>query len=115
MNAMSEFVSPRNLPVGRVVETRRTFQAACPASHSPALRPTRGSGLGAFVDMLAAGAGAAPGGEPEGAHAAAERRPAATVRVADGLAIANRMTDSSSRGTSRPTHRATTGGSRIRF
>src|SRR5213593_931481 len=37
---------------GGVVETRRTFQAASAAFIHPARSPTRGSGLGATVDML---------------------------------------------------------------
>ena len=51
---------------GGVVETNRTFQAASAALNHPARSPTRGSGLGAVVDMLpvdvaqAARASAAP-------------------------------------------------------
>ncbi len=37
---------------GGVVDTRRMFQAACAAFIHPARSPTRGSGLGAVVDML---------------------------------------------------------------
>src|ERR1700722_5138254 len=57
MNAMSELVLSRNCSVGRVLETRRTFHAASAASQSPPLRPTRGSGLGARVDVLLPGTG----------------------------------------------------------
>ncbi|PYP76893.1 MAG: hypothetical protein DMD25_09705 [Gemmatimonadetes bacterium] len=37
---------------GGVVETRRMFQAAWAAFIHPARSPTRGSGLGAVVDIL---------------------------------------------------------------
>ena len=40
-------VLPTNFSLGLVVETSLMFQAACAASHNPARRPTRGSGLGA--------------------------------------------------------------------
>src|SRR5258706_7441695 len=55
-----------NCSDGGVVETRRTFHAARAAFIHPARSPTRGSGLGAVVDMLpfdvaqAARASAAP-------------------------------------------------------
>jgi hypothetical protein len=38
---------------GGVFESNRRFHAAVPALNQPALRPTRGSGLGAVVDMFA--------------------------------------------------------------
>src|SRR5712691_914089 len=41
-----------NCSDGGVVETRRTFHAARAAFIHPARSPTRGSGLGAVVDML---------------------------------------------------------------
>ena len=44
-------MTPANFSEGGVVDTRRMFQAAWPASHMPALRPTRGSGFGATADM----------------------------------------------------------------
>src|SRR3954470_23161282 len=44
--------SPSDFSLGGVAEMRRMFQAACPAFHQPALRPTRGSGLGAVPDTI---------------------------------------------------------------
>src|SRR5436190_8753753 len=52
LNARSECVAPSDLPLGGVVDTRFMFQAAWPASHQPALRPTRGSGDGAVADTI---------------------------------------------------------------
>ena len=64
---------PSTFPVGGVVEIMRMFHAASPASHQPALRPTRGSGVGAVAGTMgAAGAGISDGGAV--AVAAAERR-----------------------------------------
>jgi len=40
-------VAPANFSEGLVFESSRTFHSASPASQRPALRPTRGSGLGA--------------------------------------------------------------------
>jgi hypothetical protein len=62
-----------NFSGGRVVETSFMFHAAWPASHRPALRPMRGSGLGGDTDMLIAaeGAGAVEAVEVELVHAAA--------------------------------------------
>src|SRR5260370_25835479 len=71
-NARSELVTPANFSDGGVFETTRRFHDASPASMSPARRPTRGSGVGATVDMLA---------PPEDAHAA--RHTQATVSAAD--------------------------------
>jgi hypothetical protein len=59
VKARSEFVSlPSpgvlglvNFSDGGVAETNRRFHIAVPGSHQPALRPTRGSGLGAAVDI----------------------------------------------------------------
>src|SRR6516164_6234702 len=45
-NARSEFVIPSKPCVGFVVDTSFMFHAAVPASYTPGLRPTRGSGLG---------------------------------------------------------------------
>src|SRR3954468_9005326 len=59
MNARSELMPPTNWVDGGVLETRRRFQMASPASVFPPLRPTRGSGLGALVDVLL-GDGAPP-------------------------------------------------------
>src|SRR5690242_15477947 len=66
VNARSELVTPKNFPGGGVLETTRMFQVASSAFMSPARRPTRGSGLGATVDMLA---------PPDDAHAARVHNP----------------------------------------
>src|SRR6267154_967923 len=66
VNARSEFVTPRNFPGGGVFETTRMFQDASWAFISPARRPTRGSGLGATVDMLL---------PPDDAHATTAHNP----------------------------------------
>src|SRR5579862_7629663 len=71
-NARSECVAPRTFPVGGVVESMRMFQAACAASHRPALSPTRGSGDGVVPDTIgstgfgitAGGGGGGGGGVP---------------------------------------------------
>src|SRR5688572_6966782 len=60
MKARSELVTPTNFAEGGVVETRRRFQAATPASNLPARRPTRGSGLGGATAMLGAGVESVP-------------------------------------------------------
>src|SRR3954469_772588 len=44
--------SPSDFSLGAVAEMRRMFQAACPAFHQPALRPTRGSGVGAVPETI---------------------------------------------------------------
>src|SRR6267378_2639231 len=51
-NERSEFVEPTNFSAAGVFEIRRRFQDACPASFSPARKPTRGSGVGGTADML---------------------------------------------------------------
>src|SRR5688500_1070747 len=43
MKARSELMPPMKRSGGRVVDTRRRFEIASPASHMPGLRPTRGS------------------------------------------------------------------------
>src|SRR4029078_1449474 len=48
----SELTPFTNFSGGRVAETSFMFHAAWPASHWPALRPMRGSGLGGDVVML---------------------------------------------------------------
>src|ERR1700691_3114076 len=50
--ARSEFVLSTKSLDGGELDTRRMFHDAWPASNSPALRPTRGSGLGGVGDML---------------------------------------------------------------
>src|SRR6478752_4313270 len=67
MNARSELIRRRSPGVDRlrksfdgfVVDTSRRFHAAVPASNQPALRPTRGSGLGFVVPTVMFGVGAA--------------------------------------------------------
>src|SRR5437667_11448463 len=66
MNARSELVMPANFSGGGVFETTRRFHVASPAFMTPARRPTRGSGLGATVDMFA---------PPDDAHAATALNP----------------------------------------
>src|SRR2546430_12474422 len=76
LNARSECVAPSDLPVGGVVDTMFMFQAASPASHHPALRPTRGSGEGAVAETIgvtgrgitAGGVGGGGGGVPRPAR-----------------------------------------------
>src|SRR3954469_2422699 len=89
MNARSELMRRRSPGVdklrksfdGFVVETRRRFHAAVPASNQPALRPTRGSGFGFVGPTLMFGEGAAPEDDEEDdlaeAHPAAVRAPQA--------------------------------------
>src|SRR5579862_2899248 len=50
--AMSEFVFPLNSSGGCMLATKCMFHSAWPASYRPALRPTRGSGIGAIADRL---------------------------------------------------------------
>src|SRR5207244_11658620 len=47
LNARSELVWPRNWVDAFVSESTRRFHTASAASNIPALRPTRGSGIGA--------------------------------------------------------------------
>src|SRR6266487_4117351 len=62
---------PRNCSDGGVCESTRRFHTASPAFIRPAWRPTRGSGLGAAVDLLSFGAGLLePAEEAEWAQAA---------------------------------------------
>ena len=58
---------------GRVLETRRRFHAASPASNQPGLSPTRGSGFGFVAETVVLGAGAEPAEDDDDvdAHAAA--------------------------------------------
>src|SRR5260221_6625093 len=100
-NARSEWVAPNTFPVGGVVESMRMFHAACAASHRPALRPTRGSGVGVVEDtmgstgfgMTAGGGGGGGGGvprppRPASAAPAAGIAAAGVVAGADGAAAA---------------------------
>src|SRR4029078_1794263 len=86
---MSEFQSrlslgdsvERKAADGFVVETRRMFHAASAALNTPALSPTRGSGLGALADMSGVGAIAGPVPvELEVAHAPRAINPIASER-----------------------------------
>ena len=72
LKAMSELVTPLNFSDGCVSETTCMFHVASWALNWPALRPTRGSGLGADVDMLFAGAGLLPPDAMEWLHAATD-------------------------------------------
>src|SRR5207244_10820965 len=71
MNARSELVMPPNFSGGGVLESTCKFQVASAAFMSPARRPTRGSGLGATVDMFA---------PPDEAHAARAHNPIVRAR-----------------------------------
>src|SRR6516225_549110 len=60
----------------------RMFQAACPASHRPGLRPTRGSGLGAVIETMGVtGGGITAGGGGGGVGFAPEIGPPAASAV----------------------------------
>src|SRR5438874_5452542 len=62
-NARSECVAPSDFSVGGTAEISWRFHAAWPASHGPALRPTRGSGDGLVIETMAfAGGGITTGG-----------------------------------------------------
>src|SRR5215208_6594199 len=89
LKARSEFVrrpSPGvlgfvNFSEGGVDETFRRFQIASSAFHQPARRPTRGSGLGGDIDMLApADDDAPPVDDGAVAHAEASSSPAVSAR-----------------------------------
>src|SRR5215218_9782771 len=76
VNARSELVTPRNFSDGGVVETKRMFQAAWPASQRPGASPTRGSGLGATADTIGVtGAGITAGGGVGGGGGLPRPRP----------------------------------------
>src|SRR2546430_17192579 len=77
LNARSEWVAPRDVPLGGVLDIRFMFQAACPASHQPAFRPTRGSGVGVVPDTIAVtGFGMVFGGVGGGGGGVARSPPA---------------------------------------
>ena len=78
MNARSEFRAVAKSGGDGVLETSRRFQIASPASWSPGLRPTRGSGLGAAAEAAGAGADAPP--PVEEAQEAVAPRPKAMVQ-----------------------------------
>src|SRR5437588_10470183 len=87
MNARSEFTNRRSPGVlslmksldGCVMDTGRRFQSACPASHHPALSPTRGSGVGGVVDMSGAPDSDTPFMDEYRAHAPKARAPIAST------------------------------------
>ena len=66
--------------VGRELERRRRFHCAWPAFQRPALRPTRGSGLGALTDMSPAGDAPELADMPGCEHAVAEAAQTASAR-----------------------------------
>ena len=84
LKARSEWVAPSALSVGGVVEIMFMFHAASPASHQPALRPTRGSGDGATAETIGVtGLGMCSGGAGGGvAGGRAPRPPAAGAPAA---------------------------------
>src|SRR4051812_2460006 len=71
VNARSELVTPTNFADGGVADTTFMFQAASPASATPALRPTRGSGLGGPVGRTGMSGAAAEAGAAVAAGALA--------------------------------------------
>src|SRR5207245_8760484 len=74
---------PTNLSECVVINTTRRLHHASPASMSPARRPTRGSGLGATVDMLP---------PPDDAHAARADNPTVRTRYrSDGEACTTQV------------------------
>jgi hypothetical protein len=76
VKAKSECVAPDDAALGGVVEIMRMFQAACAASHRPAARPTRGSGLGAVIETIGVtGGGITAGGGGGGVGRAPPRAP----------------------------------------
>src|SRR5215204_2654785 len=89
LNARSECVAPSDFPVGGVVEIMFMFQAAWPASHHPALRPTRGSGVGTAADTIgSAGRGIVLGGGGGGGGGAPRPPPARPPPAAPGAPAA---------------------------
>jgi hypothetical protein len=70
---------------GFVFDTSLRFHPAVPASNHPALRPTRGSGLGLVVPTITLDPGAAPVEDDmddlDDAHAAAASAAATTERT----------------------------------
>src|SRR5688572_120209 len=90
-NARSELVTPRNFSDGGVVDTRRMFQAACPASQRPGDSPTRGSGFGAVAETIGVTGGGitAGGGVGGGGGLPRPPLPAGGVVSAGGCAVAD--------------------------
>src|SRR5438093_3226696 len=74
VKARSECIAPADDALGGVVEIRRMFQAACPASQRPGARPTRGSGFGSVIETIGVtGGGITAGGGGGGAGRAPPR------------------------------------------
>src|SRR3954463_14355958 len=104
VNPRSEFHNRLSLGVsvlrkaddGLVVDTSRRFHAASPAFHTPGLRFTRGSGLGADTDMSGVGATlpVTPTVEVDVAHAPRAITPIASDR--DGMSDSRFTRDSGS-------------------
>src|SRR6476659_10082507 len=85
------FPCPSDFSLGGVVEIIRMFQAASPASHQPAFRPTRGSGDGAVPDTIGVtGLGIVFGGTGGGGGGVPPRppRPPAAFAAASGCPAA---------------------------
>src|SRR6185437_14369454 len=91
VKARSELVMPTNCSDGLVCESTSRFHDASPASYSPALSPTRGSGFGSPGDMLRAGTTDDERSADEvvdGAHAPANPTPSAS---ASGISVVTRV------------------------
>src|SRR6516165_6400789 len=77
--------TPSDFSVGGVDDTTRMFHAACPASHSPGLSPTRGSGDGAAAATIGvAGLGIVEGGFGGGGSGGPPRPPRPPASAAAG-------------------------------
>src|SRR3954464_13126722 len=87
--------SPSDFSLRGVVEVGRMFPAACPAFHQPALRPTRGSGVGAVPDTIGStgfgidfgGIGGGGGGVPRPPRPVAAGAPLSAGWPAAGCAV----------------------------
>src|SRR5437667_11331896 len=76
VKARSECTAPADGALGGVVEIRRMFHAACPASQRPGARPTRGSGFGCVIETIGVtGGGITAGGGGGGVGRAPPRAP----------------------------------------
>src|SRR5262249_57215199 len=73
--ARSECVAPSVRPFGGVVESMRMFHAAWAASHRPAFRPTRGSGVGAVAETIGVTGGGITAGGGGGGGGGVARAP----------------------------------------
>src|SRR4029453_18102311 len=86
VNARSECVAPSTRPLGGVVDSIRMFHAAWAASQRPALRPTRGSGVGAVADTMGATGGGMTAGAGGGGGGGVPRPPAGAAMLPAGAA-----------------------------